>query len=169
MQKAELQPATERSPDHVALDETVIKLNTERYWLYATVDPETNEFLHVRLFMTRNEGVTSIFLSELAEEHDVENAVFPVDSAPWLQAALHRHRLRFQYERHGNRNVVKRLLQEIKRRTSQFGNYFRNTDPATAETWLQNYAYFYEDVLNHVERFRYVLLSERPPRVSRSG
>lgn len=32
-----------RSPDHVSVDETVIRLNDERYRLWATVDPETNE------------------------------------------------------------------------------------------------------------------------------
>jgi transposase-like protein len=43
--KAELQPADRKSPDHVAVDETVIQLDDERYWLYAAVDPETSELL----------------------------------------------------------------------------------------------------------------------------
>ena len=30
------------APDHVAVDETVIRLNDEQYWLYAAVDLETN-------------------------------------------------------------------------------------------------------------------------------
>ncbi|GAB6862010.1 hypothetical protein JCM17092_20990 [Haloplanus litoreus] len=42
--KADLQPEEDRSPGHVAVDETVIRLNDEQYWLYAAVDPETNEF-----------------------------------------------------------------------------------------------------------------------------
>ena len=41
--KAELQPEAGRSPDRVAVDETVIRLDDEQYWLYAAVDPETNE------------------------------------------------------------------------------------------------------------------------------
>jgi transposase-like protein len=41
--KADLQPESGRSPDHVAVDETVIRLNDEQYWLYAAVDPEANE------------------------------------------------------------------------------------------------------------------------------
>lgn len=60
MQNAELQPNGGKSPDHVALDETVIQLTDERYWLYAAVDPETNEFFRARLFSAQNEGVTSI-------------------------------------------------------------------------------------------------------------
>jgi len=74
VQKAELQPADGKSPDHVAVDETVIKLTDERYWLFAAVDPATNEFLHVRLFPTRNAGLTGIFLAELGEKHDIDDA-----------------------------------------------------------------------------------------------
>jgi transposase-like protein len=40
--KADIQPESGRSPDHVAVDETVIQIDDERYWLYAAVDPETN-------------------------------------------------------------------------------------------------------------------------------
>src|SRR6056297_3620155 len=76
VQKAELQPRSGKSPDHVALDETVIQLTDQRYWLYAAVDPETNEFLHVRLFPTRNTSVTEIFLAELSEKHGVTDVVF---------------------------------------------------------------------------------------------
>jgi len=41
VQKAELQPTGGVDPDHVALDETVIQLNAEQYWLYTAVDPDT--------------------------------------------------------------------------------------------------------------------------------
>jgi len=47
--KADLQPKDGQSPDHVAVDETVIRLNGQQYWLYAAVDPVTNELLHTQL------------------------------------------------------------------------------------------------------------------------
>ena len=40
--EADLQPQDGQRPDHVAVDETVIRLNDEQYWLYTAVDPETN-------------------------------------------------------------------------------------------------------------------------------
>ena len=52
--KADLQPTSGKIPDHVAVDETVIHLNDDQYWLYAAVDPETNELLHTSLEPTRN-------------------------------------------------------------------------------------------------------------------
>ena len=52
IQKAELQPTEGRSPNHVAVDETVIRINDEQFWLYAAADPATNDLLHLRLFST---------------------------------------------------------------------------------------------------------------------
>jgi transposase-like protein len=37
--RADLQPEADQNPDLVAVDETVIRLNNEQYWLYAAVDP----------------------------------------------------------------------------------------------------------------------------------
>ncbi|GAA0301993.1 IS6 family transposase [Halarchaeum salinum] len=136
VQKADLQPSGGKNPDHVAVDETVIQINDQQYWLYAAVDPNTNKFHHVKLGTAQNRGLSELFFGELREKHDVEDAVFLVDGAPWLQEALRRHGLRFQHVTHGNRNAVERLYKEIKRRTNQFANHFRHADPATAETWL---------------------------------
>ncbi|WP_238705368.1 IS6 family transposase [Natrinema pallidum] len=140
VQKADLQPATDVTPNHVALDETVIQIDDHRYWLYTAVDPETNEIPHIRLLSTTTTALTERFLQELTEKHDVEDAVFLVDGAQHLQTALRRHGLRFRYEKHGNRNAVERIFREIKRRTSSFPNRFGHANPSTAESWLQAFA-----------------------------
>ena len=67
VQNADLQPTSNAAPDHIAVDETVIQVNDERRWLYAAVDPETNEFPHVRLFPTRTTLLTVLFLRELRQ------------------------------------------------------------------------------------------------------
>jgi putative transposase len=82
VQKADLQPASDASPDHIALDETVIRVNGQQYWLYAAVDPETNRFLHIRLFTTTTTALTQKFLRELRTKHDVSKAGF----TPYLRA-----------------------------------------------------------------------------------
>ena len=140
VQKADLQPTGDASPDQVAVDETVIRINGQQFWLYAAVDPKTNEFLHVRLYTTTTTALTERFLRELREKHDVEDAVFLVDHAKHLAAALRRSGLRFQAVRHGNRNSVERIFREVKRRTSSFSNCFSHVDPETAENWLQSFA-----------------------------
>ena len=146
VQKADLQPANGASPDHIALDETVIRINGQQFWLYAAVDPDTNKFLHVRLFTTTKTALTQKFLRELQEKHDVSNAVFLVDYATHLSAALRRAGLRFQTTRHGNRNAVERIFREVKRRTSSFSNSFSHVQPTTAESWLQAFTVWWNSL-----------------------
>jgi putative transposase len=143
VQKADLQPAPETTPNQIAVDETVIRVNGTREWLYAAVDPESNKLLHVRLFQARTTERTLLFLRELAEQYAVEHALFFVDGAHYLKDALTRLGLRFQTIQHGNRNAVERVFREVKRRTSSFSNTFRNAPLATAESWLQAFAVWY--------------------------
>jgi len=140
VQKADLKPTSDEATNQIAVDETVIRINDERYWLYAAVDPETNKFLHARLFQTRTTQLTLLFLHELRDKQQVEQATFLVDGAHHLKAALDRLGLRFQIRRHGNRNAVERVFREVKRRTSSFSNTFSNVEPPTAESWLQAFA-----------------------------
>ncbi|WP_423999715.1 IS6 family transposase [Haloarcula salina] len=140
VQKADLQPESGKSPNQIALDETVIRINDEQFWLYAAADPDTNQLLHIRLFATTTTTLTEIFLRELRQKHDIETAVFLVDGAQHLQTALQRAGLRFQMCRHGNRNAVERIFRELKRRTSSFSNCFSHVEPETAENWLQSFA-----------------------------
>jgi len=139
--KADLQPETGRSPDHVAVDETVIRIDDEQYWLYAAVDPDSNELLHTKLETTRTNALAELFFGELREKHAVDDAVFLVDDATPLKEACQRHGLDFKYERHGNRNSVERVFREVKRRTDSFSNCFSHADPATAADWLSSFAF----------------------------
>jgi transposase-like protein len=59
---------SDAEPNHIAVDETVIQVNDQRHWLYAAVDPTTNEILHVRLFQTRKTQLTLLFLRELQQK-----------------------------------------------------------------------------------------------------
>lgn len=71
-----LQPTDGVAPNHVALDEPVIRLNDQQYWLYAAVNPKTNELLHIRLFLETTTALTEIFLAEFAEKHDLSDTCF---------------------------------------------------------------------------------------------
>ena len=145
--KADLQPESGRSPDHVAVDEAVIRLNDENYWLYAAVDPETNDLLHTKLEPTTNKVIAHAFFTELREKHDVDNAVFLIDGSLSLKDACSRHGLDFRYERHGNRNSVKRVFREVKRRTSSFSNCFSNAEAETADDWLRSFAFAWNQLI----------------------
>jgi transposase-like protein len=77
--KAELQPEDGQSPDQVAVDETVIWIDGEQYWLYAAVDPESNEFLHTSLETTTNTYLKQSFIDRLRDEYHVDDATFLID------------------------------------------------------------------------------------------
>ena len=145
--KADLQPGSGQSPDHVAVDETVIRLNNEQYWLYAAVDPETNEVLHTTLEPTTTKVLAHSFLTELSEKHDVSDAVFLVDGSHSLQNACQRHGFDFRYEKHGNRNAVERIFREIKRRTISFSNCFSNAEAETADEWLRSFSFAWNQLI----------------------
>ena len=145
--KTELQPEDGRNPNHVAVDETVIRLDDEQYWLYVAVDPETNDLLHTKLEPTRNNVLAHAFFAELREKHDVADAVFLVDGAMPLQTACQRHGLDFRYERHGNRNSVERVFREVKRRTTSFSNCFSNATAETADRWLKSFAFAWNQLI----------------------
>lgn len=70
VQKVGLQPSEGKNPDHVAVDETVIQIDDQRYWLYTAVDLETNEFLHVKLGTAQTLGLSELFFGELREKHN---------------------------------------------------------------------------------------------------
>jgi transposase-like protein len=73
------------------------------------------------VFSIKNLAVTEMFLAKLREKHPLSDAIILADGVPWLQAACH-YPLRFQYVTKRNRNAVKRVFKELKRRTEAFVN-----------------------------------------------
>lgn len=79
VQKCDLELAGGCQPAQVAFDETVTKVNGERFWIFGAVDPDTDRILHIRLFPHRTTVTTKLFLDELADKHAVDDAEFLVD------------------------------------------------------------------------------------------
>jgi len=147
VRKADLEPEAGRSPAYVAVDESVIKLDGDRYWLYAAVDPATNEFLHGGLYNRCVMAFSQHFLHELLDKHDLEDGVFLVEGAPWLHGALDRLGCALDHVTHGRRNAVERVFKEVKRRTNQFANHFRNATVESAESWLTTFAFAWNQLI----------------------
>ena len=135
--KADLQPISTVTADRLAVDEKVIRINGDDYWLYGAVDPETNKILQLRLFPTTTKQTTRWFLTELHRRYQLDNVEFLVDDADYLVNVLEQDGYRFQMISHGNRNAIERVFWEIERRTSSFATSFNHVNPKTAESWLQ--------------------------------
>jgi putative transposase len=145
--KADLQPENGQNPDHVAVDETVIRLNDEQYWLYAAVDPKTNELLHTQHEPTTNSDLAQQCLAALREKHDVDDAVFLIDGSLSLKDACSRHGLDLRVQCHGDRNSVEYVFREVKRRTSSFSNCFSNAQANTADDWLRSFSFAWNQLI----------------------
>ena len=125
----------------------MIQLDDEYYWLYAAVDPESNELLHTALEPTTNSAFARSFFAELHEKHDVDDAVFLIDGSHSLKDAYNRYGLDFRYERHGNRNSVERVFCEVKRRTSSFSNCFSHAAADIADDWLKSFVFAWHQLI----------------------
>jgi transposase-like protein len=88
VQKAELQPISPVSEDQLAVDEKMIRVNGNDYWLYGAVNPEPNEILNFRLFPTTTKQTTRWFLSELHRRYQLDGVEFLVNSADHLVNVL---------------------------------------------------------------------------------
>jgi len=108
--KAELQPLSTVTADQRAVDEKMIRLHAQEFWLYGTVDPHTNEILHVRLFPTANKQTTRWFLTDLHRRYQLTDVLFLVNDADYPGPVLAEDGYRFQVPAHGNRNAIERVF-----------------------------------------------------------
>jgi putative transposase len=107
---ANLQPISTVSADQLAVDEKMIRLHGQEFWLYGAVDPKTNEILHVSLFPTATKQTTRWFLAELHRRYQLDGVLFLVDDADYLGPVLAEDGYRFQILAHGNRNAIERVF-----------------------------------------------------------
>ena len=88
----------------------MIRLHGQQFWLYGAVDPQTNEILHVNLYLTANKQITRWFLTEFHRRYRLDNVEFLVDDADYLGSVLAEDGYRFQVTRHGNRTAIERVF-----------------------------------------------------------
>ena len=141
--KAELQPISTVTEDQIAVDEKMIRLHGDEYWLYGAVDPVTNEIIHVSLFSSTTKQTTRWFLTELHRRCRLGDPEFLVDGASYLGSVLDEDGYRFQVISNGNRNAIERVFCEIERRTSSFANSFSHVTLETVQSWLEAFAVYH--------------------------
>lgn len=102
--------------------------------MYAPVNPETNEFLHVRLFPITANLTTHWFLPDLHRRYQLNGVTFLFDDANHLVKVLSADGYDFRALRHGPRNAIERVFSEAQRRTSSFLNSFSHVPPSTVRS-----------------------------------
>ncbi len=90
--------ATEKKQRNlIAIDETVVKANKKRYYVYSAVDVERNELILMRVYTTRNLLTSKSFVKEVLK-YCGNKPKFIIDKAPWLVKALKSLDLEFKHE-----------------------------------------------------------------------
>ena len=81
----------------IAIDETVVKANKKRYFVYSAVDIERNELILMKVYATRNWLITRSFVKEVLKYCENESK-FVIDRTSWLIDVLKSLNLEFEYE-----------------------------------------------------------------------
>ena len=68
----------------IAIDETVVKANKKKYYVFSAVDIERNELILMRVYTTRNYLTAKSFIKEVLKYCE-NKPKFVVDKAPWLR------------------------------------------------------------------------------------
>ena len=102
----------------VAVDETVLKYNGRKCYLFAALDIERNKIIYLRVYPARNALIAYSFLKEVLKICEVEEII--LDKGPWYRDALSRLGVKFRHESFGERSLVESVFSSFKQRARIF-------------------------------------------------
>jgi len=117
----------------VAVDETVVKVNGYRCYLWAAIDVDSREVLAIYVSRGRSMLNALIFLRRVLRTCE-NKPVIVVDRGPWYPWALKRLGLEYFHETFGERNRIERWFRKLKERTKRFNNINTKTVKYVEET-----------------------------------
>ena len=102
----------------IAVDETILKYNGRKCYLFAALDVERNKIVHLKVYPARNALTAYSFLKEVLKICEVEELI--LDRGPWYRDALQRLGVRFKHETFGERSLVESVFSSFKQRAKIF-------------------------------------------------
>lgn len=103
----------------IAMDETVIKTNGKKCYVYAAYDLSNDELICMKAYATRNMATTLDFVRKVLKLCD-NKPIFVVDKAPWYRWVFEKLGLSYVHETFGIRNKVERVFGYLKQRSMLF-------------------------------------------------
>jgi len=102
----------------IAVDETVVKVNGYRCYLWAAIDVDSREVLAVYISRGRSMLNALIFLKRVLKACE-NNPVIVVDRGPWYPWTLKRLEIEYFHETFGERNRIERWFRKTKRKNKE--------------------------------------------------
>ncbi len=149
--KAVYQPkilAVKKQRNFIAIDETVIKINGQKRFLWAAIDVESKEILAVWITSVRNWWIARDFILVVLKSCEGQ-PIFLVDKGPWYKSAFKSLGLDYLHVTFGPRNSVERWFRTLKERTKRFWNNFRGKDWRRVHRFVFLFAFWYNFVRIH--------------------
>ena len=140
--------AVKKQRNFIAVDETMIKINGEKRFLWAAIDVESREVLAVWITTTRNWWIARDFLLIVLKSCE-GRPVFLVDGGPWYKSAFNSLELHYLHVTFGLRNSVERWFRLVKERTKRFWNNFRGKDWRKVHRFVFLFAFWYNFARHH--------------------
>ncbi|WP_458209894.1 IS6 family transposase [Haladaptatus sp. NG-SE-30] len=134
------------TPTRVAVDETAVKINGEWSWVYAAINTETKLLLGIDVFDRHGTDQAAVFLGQLAEKHDLSDAVFLVDGYGY-RTALFRIGLNGQLD-YTERNLIEKWFHTLKMRIDRFHTSWVGSRPSVQQ-WLEQFVHYYNQQRPH--------------------
>jgi transposase-like protein len=102
----------------LAVDETILKYNGKKCYLFAALDVERNKIIHMKVYPLRNALTAYSFLKEVLRMCEVEELI--LDRGPWYRDALNRLGINFRHESFGKRSLIESVFSSFKQRAKIF-------------------------------------------------
>ena len=106
----------------VAIDETVVKVNGRRWYVWVAIDAETKELITFHVSKGRNWLEALMFLKKLKRMCLGKLPLVLVDKGPWYRDVLHRLGFEYLHQTFCMRGYVERFFGYLKDRSRVFYN-----------------------------------------------
>ncbi|AFN03690.1 transposase [Pyrococcus furiosus COM1] len=140
--------AVKKQRNFIAIDETVIKINGQKRFLWAAIDVESKEILAVWITSVRNWWIARDFILVVLKSCEGQ-PIFLVDKGPWYKSAFKSLGLDYLHVTFGPRNCVERWFRTVKERTKRFWNNFRARDWRRVHRFVFLFSFWYNFVRIH--------------------
>jgi putative transposase len=124
----------------IAVDETAVEVDGEEYWVWAAVDTDTFEVVHVDVSPGQSALEAYLFLHEVLQRCR-GRPVVKADRGPWYNWPLDDLSCAFERETFGERSLIEAWFSVFKDRTRRFwGRFPYRSSPHSLRRWARAFA-----------------------------
>jgi putative transposase len=144
----------------IFVDETLIQIDGQNYWLWIAYEPNLNSCLMMHLSKERTIFVCYRFFKLLRNRYG--NKRIYTDGALWYNNACRWLRLRHLVYEIGMKNIMERFIQQIKDRTECFDDHFPcrkiNCNRLHVHNWLKMYIFYLHMNMDRMRFMKFLLI-----------